>query len=194
MARSLVDLWHAHCKQATIAQFSSAAALRDHINEFPAKVVKDGLAGSALQGNADVQALIADWSTRSCADVVPNAEVLRILADESRAKLVMQLTVDISAAAKAKAANGSKLMHVDLAALSDTGKLMNSLDGATARDVLKSTQCNLEAAGFRGDGDGWGRLMNRNYRAHDVMFTDKNEGKCNGKPKEWQINLSWEKA
>lgn len=44
-----------------------------HLAAFPAKLVQEGLAGSALDGKEDVQDLIAKWTSQSSATAFPNA-------------------------------------------------------------------------------------------------------------------------
>jgi hypothetical protein len=70
--RTLLAVWQEHCARATPMELSSASAMDKHL-AFPAKLVQEGLAGSALDGKEDVQDLIAKWTSQSSATAFPNA-------------------------------------------------------------------------------------------------------------------------
>ena len=72
--KNLVEAWFEHCDLATPTQFSSMDMLGEHLNHFTGKVVQQGFIGSMLDGNKDIQSLIAESSSANNEPLIPPAE------------------------------------------------------------------------------------------------------------------------
>ena len=84
--------WRAHVGKLTLAQMTSPEVVRAHLQSFQASVVGEGLAGTSIDGIADVQGVITSFLRESS---TPSAEAFKALAvmeaEFARAQVVLEL-------------------------------------------------------------------------------------------------------
>eukprot|EP00966_Prymnesium_polylepis_P186912 4332810-Prymnesium_polylepis.2 len=152
--QTLAGEWIKRCSRAALGIFSSEESYHAFVKKCAAATVREGFAGSALDGKEDVQMIIADLSAGSLAAVaatIPHAKVLEMLAAETHDRIAAQLVREIAVAVKERAAQGFGTWHKKVKDLKTAAPYLQ-LDTPGRRAILKLVQTTLSQAGFRGNG------------------------------------------
>ena len=139
--QTVSEAWQDHVAKATNEQLSSPESCRAFLRAFTSDAVENGMVGTALEDQKDIQQLIVSFLAGQ--PNLPSAAALKVMAEETRKLETHKLAEEIANFAKAAAAKGEFSVTVEMSDCPSYKHFMHDDDCSTLLDNV------LKTAGFK---------------------------------------------